>query len=100
MGVAEAAVAAAGEGDGLARRVEVGEDCLAVVVEDERADGDGDEDVAGAGTGAVGAGAVAALGGAEVLGVAEVDESVKVFDGLEGDVATAAAIAAVRSAEL
>ncbi len=39
MGVAEAAIAAAQQHDALARRVEVGEQGLLVVVEDLRADG-------------------------------------------------------------
>ncbi len=56
--------------------------------------------VVGAGAGAVRAGAVAALAGAEMLGVAEVDQRVEVLHRLEHDVAAAAAVAAVRAAEL
>ena len=62
MGVAEAAIAAAQQGDAFAGGVEVGEHRFLVVGEDLGAEGDGDDDVVGAGAGAVRPGAVAALG--------------------------------------
>ena len=94
------AVAAAQQGDLLARHVEVGEHGFLVVVEDLGADGDLDVHRGGAGAGTVGARAVAALLATEMLGVAEVDQGVEVLHGLEHDIRATAAIAAVGTAEL
>ena len=100
MRVAVAAIAAAAEHDSLAGLVEVGDQRFAVVIEDLGAEGDADQHVLGRGPGAVRPGAVAALRGAEMLGVAEVDQRVEVLDRLEDDVPAAPAIAAIRAAEL
>ena len=98
--VAEAAVAAAQQGDGFARRVHVRQEGFLVVIENLRADGDFDEQGGRAGACTVRPGAVAALAGAEMLSVAEVDQGVEVLDRLEHDIAAAAAVAAVGAAEL
>ena len=50
--------------------------------------------------GLVRAGAVAAFFGAEMLGIAEIDQGIEVFHGLENDIAAFAAIAAIRATEL
>ena len=99
MGIAMPAVAAAAEDDRLTCGIEIGEHGLLIIRKNLRADGDFDAHVRRAGAGAVGAGAVAALPGAEMLGVAEVDEGVQVLGGFEDDVAAAAAVTAVRAAE-
>ena len=86
--------------DALAGRVHVGEHRFLVVGEDLGADGTLMTTSCGACAGAVRAGAVAALGRAEMLGVAEIDQRIEVVFGDEDDVAALAAVAAVRAAEL
>ena len=87
--------------DPLARPGQVGEQrALLVVGEDLGADRDLDDEVRAAGAGAVGAGAALAARGAEMLGVAEVDQGIEAGHRLEHDVAALAAVAAVGPAEL
>ena len=81
-------------------RGHVGDERLAVLVEDLRAGGDLQDDVLALAAGAVLAHAVAAVLGLEMLLVAVVDERVQALDALGEDVAAAAAVAAVRTAEL
>src|SRR3712207_6650743 len=100
MGVAEAPVAAPGEEHALARMGHVGDERLAVLVEDLGARRHLQHDILALGAGAVLAHAVLALLGLEVLLVAVVDEGVETLDALDPDVAAAAAVAAVRAAEL
>ena len=86
--------------DALADLGQVGEQgALFVVGEDLGADRDLDDQVLAAGAGAVGAGAALAARGAEMLGVAKVDQRIEAGDGLEDDVAALAAVAAVGAAE-
>ena len=59
-----------------------------------------DDEVLAAGAGAVGAGAALAARGAEMLGVAEVDQRIEAGHRFEDDVAALAAVAAVGPAEL
>ena len=80
--------------------VEIGEQRLLVLVEDLRADRHLQHDVVAAGAVAVLAHAVAAALGLEVLRVAVVDQGVEAVHRLDDDVAAAAAVAAVRAAEL
>ena len=80
--------------------VEVGDEGLAVVVEDLGADGDAEDDVVGRLAGALLAHARLAVPGEEVLLVAVVDEGVEALDRLGPDVAALAAVAAVGAAEL
>ena len=100
IGVAEAAVAALGEQDALADLGHVGDQRLAVLVEDLRAGRHLEHHVRALGAGAVPAHAVPALLGLEMLLVAVVDQRVQALDALGPDVAAAAAVAAVRPAEL
>ena len=99
-GVAATAHAALKEGDPLADLGQVGEQGAVLVIgEDLGADRDLDDEIVAAGAGAVGAGAALAARGAEMLGVAKVDQGVEAGHRLEDDVAALAAVAAVRSAE-
>ena len=100
MGIAEPAVAAAQQHRSPARHVQVGEQRGAVLGEDLRADRHLDQHVRRARPGAVRPGTVAALLGAEVLRVAEVDQGVQVLHRFHDDVAALAAVAAVRATEL
>ena len=100
MGVAEAAIAAAQQSHPLAGDVQVGEHGFLIVGEDLGADRDLDDDVLRARAGAVRRRPVAALRRPEMLGVAEVDQRIKVMFRDEDDVAAFAAVAAVRAAEL
>ena len=100
MGVAEAAVAALGDDDALARRLEVGEQRLVVLVEHLRAVRHFQHGVGAAAAGAVLAHAVHAGLGLEMLLVAEVDQRVEAVGAFDHDVAAAPAIAAVGAAEL
>ena len=87
--------------DALADRGQVGEQrALLVVGEDLGSDRDLDDEVVAARAGAVGAGAALAARGAEMLGVAEVDQRIEARHRLEHDVAALAAVAAVGPAEL
>src|SRR6185437_3680303 len=100
VGVAESPVTPPQQRDPLPCHIQIGQHRLPVVGEHLGAERHLDHDVLRAGAGPVRAGAVAALRGAEVLRVAEVDQGVQVLRGLEDDVAALAAVAAVRSAEL
>src|SRR5207237_1437128 len=100
-GVAAPAHAALKEGDSLAGLGEVGEQAALVIVgEDLGPDGDLDDEVVAACAGAVRPGAALAARGAEMLGVAEVDQRIEAGHRLEDDVAALAAVTAVGSAEL
>ena len=101
MGVAEAAVAALGDDDPLAGRLEVGERPFQVFfVVDLRAFRHLQHRVGAAAAGAVLAHAVHAGLGLEVLLVAEVDQRVEAAGAFDHDIAAAAAVAAVGAAEL
>ncbi len=100
MGVAEAAVTAAGDEYAFSRLVEVGDQHFIVFVADLGADRHFQHRVGTVGAGHVAAPAGGAGGCLEMLLVAEVDERVEVFDRLDPYVAALAAVAAVRSAEL
>ena len=98
--VAEAAVAALGQHDAVAGLVEVGEQGLAVLLVDLRADRHLEHDVGAVRAMAVLAHAADAALGLEMLLVAVVDQGVEAFDRLRDHVAALAAVAAVRAAEL
>jgi hypothetical protein len=100
VGVAEAAIAATGDGDALADVGEIGKQRLAVFLVDLRADRHLQHRILAVGAVAVLAHAVAAARGLEVLPVAIVDERVEAIDGLDDHVTALAAVAAVRAAEL
>src|SRR5260221_10984511 len=100
MRVAEAAIAAPEQHMALAGRGEVEQDLVVLLVEDLRADGNAQHHRLSARAAAVGAHAVMALLGAEMLLVAVVDERVEVGHRLDDDVAAAAAVAAIGTAEL
>ena len=100
MLVAEAAIAARGQPEALADLGQVADQRLVVFLEDLRAGRHLQHDVGALGAGAVAAHAVDAGLGLEMLLVAIVDQRVEPVDGLDPDVAAAAAVAAVRSAEL
>ena len=97
-GIAAPAIAAAQEDDVLARLGKVGKHVLPVFRQYLRADGHLDDKVFSAGARAVGAGAVVAALRLEVLRVTKVDKRVQPFNGFKHDVATLAAIAAIRPA--
>ena len=97
--VAEAAVAAFGEGDALTDGGEVGDQRLAVFLVDLGADRHLHDLVFAVGAVAVRAHAVAAALGLEVLLVAVVDQRVEAVDRLDDDVAAVAAVTAVGAAE-
>ena len=98
--VAPAAVAALGEQHPLAGAGQVGDQRLAVLVEDLGADRHLEHDVVGALAGALRAAAGLAVLGEEMLLVAIVDQGVEALDRLGDHVAAAAAVAAARAAEL
>ena len=100
MGIAEPAVAAAQQQGALARHVQVGEQRAAVLGQHLRADRHLDQHVRRARPRAVRSGTIAALLGAEVLRVAEVDQGVQVRHGFHDDVAALAAVSSVRATEL
>ena len=100
MLVAEAAIAARRQPEALADRGEVADQRLVVLLVDLRAGRHLQHDVGALGAGAVAAHAVNAGLGLEMLLVAIVDQGVQPVDRLDPDVAAAAAVAAVRSAEL
>ncbi len=100
MGVAEAAVAALGDDDALARLLQVGDHLSALLVEHLRAFGHLQHGVGAAPAGAVPAHAVHAGLGLEVLLVAIVDQRVEPAGAFDHDVAAAPAVAAVGPAEL
>ncbi len=100
IGVAEAAIAALGDGHALADMGEIGKQRLAVFVVDLRADRHLEHHVLAVGAVHVLAHAVAAALGLEVLLVAVVDQRIEAVDRLDHDVAAAAAVAAAGPAEL
>ena len=100
MRVAEAAVAALGQHDAIADLGEVGDHGLLVLVEYLRADRHLQHHVFAAGAVAVLAHAADAGLRLEVLSVAVVDQGVEPVDGLDHDVAAAAAVAAAWAAVL
>src|SRR5690606_31246698 len=83
-----------------ARLRHVRQDRFPVLVEDFGSGGNAQHHVAAVGTGPLTAGAAMSAGRAEVLLVAVVDEGVQIRDALGIDAAAAAAVAAVRPAEL
>src|ERR1700760_2906751 len=100
MRVAEAAIAAFGKREFLAELGEIVDQRFAVFVEHLRADRHLENNRLAAGAMAVLAHAVLALLRLEVLLVAIVDQRIQPVDGLDHDVAAAAAIAAGGAAEL
>ena len=100
MEVAEAAVAALGDHDALARLGHVGEHRAALLVEDLRPDRHFQDRVGAAPAGAIAAHPVHAGLGLEMLLVAKVDERVEAVRAFDHDVAAAPAVAAVGAAEL
>src|SRR5690606_6697819 len=100
MLVAEAAIAAFGEPHALPYLRQVTDQRLVVFLIDLRADRHLEDDIRALGAGAVAAHAVHAGPGPEMLLVAVVDQRVEPVDRLDPDVAAAAAVAAVRAAEL
>src|SRR5690242_12202522 len=100
MGVAEAAIAAAGDDDALAGLRQIGQKDGLVLAKNLRADGGLDDQVLASGAAAVLPHAVAPAPRLEMLPVAEVDERIEVRHRLQNDAAAAAAIAAIGPAEL
>ncbi len=100
IGVAEAAIAALHQRDALAGFGEIGEQRLAVLLVDLRADRNFQHHVLAIGAVHVLAHAVAAGLGLEVLLIAVIDQRVEAVDRLDHDVAAFAAVAAGRPAEL
>ena len=100
-GVAAAAEPAREHGHALTFVGQVREQgAFLVVGEDLGPDRDLDDQIGAAGACAVGARAALAARGAEMLGVAKVDQRIEAGDRLEHDVAALAAVAAVGPAEL
>ena len=100
VGIAEAAIPAAEQHDAVAWRGQIGDQRLAVGIENLRAGRQLQHDVGASGAGAVLAFAVAALLGLEMLLVAVVEQRVQIGDAFDDNVAAFAAVAAVRTAEL
>src|SRR4029079_5066624 len=100
MGVAETAIAAFGEHEFFAKRGEVVDQRLAILVENLRADRHLEHDRFAVGAMAFLAHAVGALLRLEVLLVAIVDQRVQPIDHFDDDIAATAAIAAAWSTEL
>src|SRR4051812_41042956 len=100
MGVAEPAVPASAQGHALADLGQVGDERLAVLVEDLGALRHLQDDVGRIRASTVSPHAVDADAGLEMLLVAVIDEGIEPVGALDDDVAAAAAIAAVRPAEL
>ena len=99
MCVAETAIAAAGEDYALPGRDQVGDQGLAVLLEDLRSGGQLQHHVGAAGAGAVLAHAVAALLRLEMLLIAVVEQRIEVGYALDHDIAALAAGAAIGAAE-
>src|SRR3984957_15616519 len=100
MEVAEAAVAALGHHDALARLGHVGEHRAALLIEDLRPDRHFQNRVGAAAASAIATHAVHAGLGLEMLLVAKVDERVEAVGAFDHDVAAAPAVAAIGAAEL
>src|SRR6185312_7909410 len=100
IGVAEAAIAALGDGEALADLGEIGEQGLAVLLVDLGANRHLHDLVFAVGAVPILAHAVAAALGLEMLLVAIIDERIELRDRLDDDVAAVAAVAAVWHAEL
>src|SRR5262245_35744863 len=99
MRVAESAVATLGDDDTLADFGEVSEQRLVVFVKNLRSRRYAQNDIRAAGAGAILAHAMTAGLGLEMLLIAIVDQRVQAVDALNDHIATAAAVAAIRSAE-
>src|SRR5690349_7017790 len=100
MRIAKSAIAATGEHEFFAERGEVVDQRLAILIEHLGADRHLQHNRLAVGAMAILAHAVLALGRLEMLLIAIVDQRVQPIDDLDDDVATAAAIAAGRPAEL
>src|SRR5437868_5906407 len=100
-GVAAPAHAALQEGHALAGLCEISQQGTFVVIRKNLgADRNLDDEIVAACTGAIGTGAALAARGAEMLGVAEVDQRIEAGHRLKDDVATLAPVAPVGAAEL
>src|ERR1041385_4785976 len=100
MRIAEAAVAAFGNGDALADPGEFGQQGFAVILIYLSAGGNAQHDIFPIGAMAIFAHAVLAALRLEMLLVAVIDQRVEPVDGLDNDVPALAAVTAVRAAEL
>src|SRR5665213_819549 len=100
MRVAEAAIAAFGKHKFLTQRAEIVDQGFAILVEYLGADRHLEHDRLAVGAMAVLAHAIGALLRLEVLLIAVVDQRIQSIGHFDNDVATAAPIAAARSAEL
>src|SRR5262245_46151274 len=100
MGISEAAVAAVCQHHAFAHAVEIGEQGLAILLIDLRADGDLEHGIVAARAVTVLAHAAPAVLGLEMLLIAIVDQRVQALDRLGDHIAALAAVAAIRSAEL
>ena len=99
MAIAEAAIAASREADALPGLGQIGKQNLAILVEDLGSGGHFQDRIGALRPGAVLAHAVHASGRLEMLLVAVIDQGVEASDTFGDDIAAAAAVAAVRSAE-
>src|SRR4029453_16145513 len=100
LGIAEAAVPAAQQHNAIAGLSEIGDQALAVLIEDLGPGGKREHDIGALNPGAVVAHAVAALLRLEMLLVAVVEQGVEVRHAFDNDIAAFAAVAAVSPAEL
>ena len=98
--IPEPAIAALQQHHLHTRAIQVGQHRLLIVGEDLGADRHRNRDIRCAVPCLIAAGSVAALGRAEMLRVAEIDQRVQVLGRLKNNVPAASAIAAVRPAEL
>src|SRR5262245_48242760 len=100
MRIAKTAIAALGNRRALTDFGEIGNERLAVLLIDLRADRHFQHGILAVGTRAIFAHAVAAALALEVLLIAIVDQGVEAVDGLNYDVAAFTAVAAVRAPKL
>ena len=99
MGIAEAAIAAAGKTLALADMDHIGDQGLVVLIQDLGADRHFQDDIIATGASAVLAHAVVAACRLEMLLIAIVDQGVEALDTFHPDVTATAAITAVGAAE-
>ena len=99
MGVAEPAIAAAGEHEALPNFGQVGQQRCVVFVVDLRAERHFENDIGAIGAVPVLAHTGAAVARGEMLLVAIIDQRVKAIDCFGDDVAALAAVATIRAAE-
>src|SRR5690348_642167 len=99
MGVAEPAIAAAGEHDALSDFGQVGQQCCVILIVDLRAHRHFEKDVGAIGAMPILAHAGAAVARGEMLLVAIIDQRIKAIHCLGDDLAALAAVAAVWTAE-